>query len=321
MVALQNDPEALADACGESPTWICRTVFDATDNDGLAELSDWLFGPVGRIVVVLLVAFVASHFARRAIARFGHQVLLGDSVRAAARSKALVQVLRSVTTAMIWTIAFVTILGELHVNLGPLIASAGIAGVALGFGAQSLVKDVLSGFFILVEDQYGVGDIVDLGEADGVVEAVSLRSTRLRDVQGNLWHVPNGSIERVANKSQEWARALLDVNVAYGTDIDRASTVIRETAEQLWNDPDWEGTILEQPEVWGIEGLSADAVDIRLVVKTQPSEQFRVTRELRRRLLHAFEATGIEIPFSQRTVWLHQDSPADAESTPPPDRN
>ena len=298
-------------SCDEDQTWVCRTVLDATHNEGLADLANALVGTVGRILLVLILAWLASRFLRRAIERFGARVMLGDSVRAAARSTSLVQVLRSVSTALIWSIALITILGELDVNLGPLIASAGIAGIALGFGAQNVVKDLLSGFFILVEDQYGVGDIVDLGEASGTVEELSLRTTRLRDVQGNLWHVPNGNIERVANKSQEWARALLDVSVAYGTDIDRAIEVIKATAEHLRADPEWEDAILDPPEVWGIEQLSADAIHVRLVVKTRPAEQFRVTRELRRRLLQAFDRSGIQVPNSQHTVWLREDPPPD----------
>lgn len=307
MVAFQVDPDQLQDACGDDPTWICREVLDATGSEFVAGAINAVFGPLGRIVLVLAVAFVANRLARRAITRFGNQISLGDSLRAAARAKTLMQVLRSVATVVIWSIAFITILGELNVDLAPLVASAGIAGVALGFGAQSLVKDVLSGFFMLVEDQFGVGDIVDLGEASGTVEAVSLRTTRLRDVEGNLWHVPNGTIQRVANKSQDWSRALLDVNVAYGTDVDRATEVIKQTAEALRADPAWQDTILEPADVWGIEQLATDAIHIRLVVKTRPAEQFKVTRELRRRLLQAFDEDGIEVPTGQRTVWLRED--------------
>jgi moderate conductance mechanosensitive channel len=312
MPLLQSDAEELRDACGQQPSWICRTVFDATDSVGFTEFVRDVIGPVGRIVIVVAVAWLVTWLLRRAIARFGSKVMLGgDSLRAAARSKALVQVLRSVTTAVVWSIACITILGELDLNLGPLIASAGIVGVALGFGAQSLVRDVLSGFFILVEDQYGVGDIVDLGEASGTVEAVSLRSTRLRDVQGNLWHVPNGQILRVANKSQEWARALLDVTVAYGTDVDRATEVIKETADQLRADEAWRDAILDDPEVWGIEQLTTDAIHIRVVVKTRPAEQFRVTRELRRRLLQAFDAADIHVPNGGRMLMVREDQPRD----------
>src|SRR6185369_16289116 len=136
----------------------------------------------------------------------------------------------------IWTVAAFMVLGEFGINLGPLIAGAGIIGVAIGFGSQSLVKDFLAGIFILVEDQYGVGDTVDLGEAVGVVEVVSLRTTRLRSVDGTVWHVPNGEIGRVGNKSQHWSRALLDVQVAYTTDITEARSVIKGVADQVWED-------------------------------------------------------------------------------------
>jgi small-conductance mechanosensitive channel len=327
MVALQSEPE-LADTCGDNPSWICQEVLDATDSESLARFSDVVFGQIAGILLVLVVAWVANMLVRRAISRFSARLTSSSSAetlsklrrrasrtmmaesavmstRAAARTRTLAHVLRSVSSVLIWSIAFVTILGELGINLGPLVASAGIAGVALGFGAQSLVKDVISGFFMLVEDQYGVGDIVEVGNAgdvvaSGAVEAVSLRTTRIRDVNGTVWHVPNGIIERVGNKSQQWARALLDVNVAYGTDIDHAQQIIKDTADVLWADPAWEGVILEEPEMWGVEQLSNDAIQLRLVVKTQPAEQFRVTRELRRRLLQAFTANDIEV--GQTTV-------------------
>jgi small-conductance mechanosensitive channel len=327
MVALQSQSE-LTDACGSDPSWICREVFDATDSESLAGFSDdVVFGPVAGILLVLVVAWVANLLVRRAISRFAARMAdpssseklnnlrrrasrttteaAALSTRAAARTQTLAQVLRSVSSAVIWSIAGVTILGELGVNLGPLVASAGIAGVALGFGAQSIVKDVLSGFFMLVEDQFGVGDIIDVGVgadkvASGSVEAVSLRTTRIRDVNGTVWHVPNGIIERVGNMSQQWSRALVDINVAYGTDVDRAQQIIKDTADALWTDPAWDSVILEEPEMWGVEQLSIDAIQLRLVVKTQPAAQFRVTRELRRRLLQAFIANDIEV--GQTTV-------------------
>ena len=167
------------------------------------------------------------------------------------------------------------ILGEIGINLGPLIAGAGIIGVALGFGSQSLVKDFLSGVFILVEDQFGVGDIVDLdGQTSGTVDAVSLRTTRLRSVDGTLWHVPNGEIRRVGNKSQHWSRALIDIEVAYDTDLDHAEAVIARVADEIATG---DADVIEQPEVWGVEQLGANGIVIRLVVKTRPSEQFRVS--------------------------------------------
>ena len=243
------------------------------------------------------------------------------SIRAAARAETLGHVLRSISALAVWTIAAMTVLGEVGINLGPLVAGAGIAGVALGFGAQSLVKDFLAGIFILVEDQYGVGDIIDVGDisgapVSGVVESVSLRSTRLRSVNGTVWHVPNGTILRVGNMSQQWARALLDVVVGYGADIDRAQQVIKRVADEVWQDPAWSGQVLEEPEVWGIEDLGADGVTIRLVVKTQPAEQFNVLRELRGRIKSALDDAGVEIPFPQRTVWVRRDPGSSTEVGP-----
>ena len=155
--------------------------------------------------------------------------------------------------------------------------------------------------FILVEDQFGVGDIVDLDQqTSGTVEAVSLRTTRLRAVDGTVWHVPNGDIRRVGNKSQHWSRALLDVEVAYDTDIEQAKGVIKRVADELWHERE---DILEEPEVWGVERLGPNAIVIRLVVKTRPADQYDVSRELRQRLKEAFDAEGIEIPFPQQVVW------------------
>jgi small conductance mechanosensitive channel len=185
-----------------------------------------------------------------------------------------------------------------------LVASAGIAGVALGFGAQSLVKDFLSGLFMLAEDQYGVGDIIDVGEATGTVEAVGLRTTRLRDIQGTVWHVPNGQIARVGNKSQEWARALLDVSVSYDTDVRRAEEIIKDVADSMWNDDEWRPYLLEEPEIWGVEDVTADRVEIRIGVKTRPAVQFKVMRELRTRFKERLDLEGIEKTTPARTVFM-----------------
>jgi len=339
-VLVQVDP---IDVCGEDPSFICREVLDRTESERLAELADIIFAKPLTIVVILAVAWVVNRLARRAIERFvasmsgdqqagrrlkrrlrrtslGNRLPAGVlqtgqvSIRSAARAETLGYVLRSVATFAIWAIASITVLGELGINLGPLIAGAGIAGVALGFGAQSLVKDFLAGIFILIEDQYGVGDIVDVGEATGTIEAVSLRTTRLRDVKGTVWHVPNGQIMRVGNMSQQWARALLDVSVAYGSNLDVAQQVIKEVADGLWRDETWTTRVLEEPQVWGIEDLAPDGVTIRLVVKTLPAAQFDVLRELRVRIKAALDAAGIEIPHPQRTIWVRREAGATAES-------
>src|SRR3954447_22571030 len=288
-----------------------------------SEIVEFLVDKPLKIVVIAVLALVANRVARKGVKRAlrtlqsgAVQERLGSlraatpdallattehSLRAEQRIEALASVLRSLTTFVIYAVAAFMILGEVGIELGPLIAGAGIIGVALGFGSQSLVKDFLSGVFILIEDQFGVGDIVNLdNETSGTVEAVSLRTTRLRAVDGTVWHVPNGEIRRVGNQSQHWSRALIDVEVAYETDLDHAQAVIAGVAhEAAGADPD----VLDEPEVWGVEALGANGVTIRLVVKTRPSQQYRVSRDLRARLKAAFEREGIEIPFPQQTVW------------------
>jgi small conductance mechanosensitive channel len=223
------------------------------------------------------------------------------------RAQTIGSVLRSTVTFVVGTIAFIEIQGKLGINLGPIVASAGIVGVALGFGAQNLVKDFLSGIFMILEDQFGVGDVIDVGDATGTVEAVALRTTRLRDVKGTVWHVRNGEVTRIGNKSQGWSRALLDIPVAYGHSTDEARAVIKEVADDMWQDPEWAPKILEEPEVWGVEDLGADGVALRLVVKTAPLAQWAVSRELRSRIKAVFDERGFEIPYKQHTIWLRND--------------
>jgi len=309
--------------CGEDPGFFCREVFNHTGKRTLAEIADFMIGKPLTILAILLGAWIVNRVLARSVKRMLHVMHSGavrerigavrrrtpsalldtgvTSLRAEQRIAALTSVMRSVLSFVIFLIAGLLILGEVGLELGPLLAGAGLIGVALGFGAQSLVKDFLSGLFILVEDQFGVGDIVDLDQqTSGTVEAVSLRTTRLRSVDGTVWHVPNGDIRRVGNKSQHWSRSLLDIDVAYETDIEHAKTVIKRVADGLWEERD---EIIEEPEVWGVETLGPHSVVIRLVVKTRPSDQYAVSRELRQRLKAAFDAEGIEIPYPQQTVW------------------
>jgi small conductance mechanosensitive channel len=204
--------------------------------------------------------------------------------------------MRSICTGIIGTFALIYVLGALGLDLGPLLAGAGVAGVALGFGAQSLVKDFLSGMFMLIEDQYGVGDVVDVGEASGTVEEVSLRVTRLRDQNGTVWHVPNGEIRRVGNKSQQWARAVLDIAVAPSADLEQAAAVIGEAARTVWELDEAKADVLDSPEVLGIEYLGPDAATIRVQGKTRPGAQWRVSRLLRVRIAEALAEAGIDLP-------------------------
>lgn len=324
--------------CGEDPGFFCREVLDATENRMLAETADFMIGKPLTILAIVAGAWIVNKLLKRSVKKMLRAMHSGavrerigavrrrtpnalletevTSLRAEQRITALTSVLQSVLSFVIFLIVGFLILGEVGLEIGPLLAGAGIIGVALGFGAQSLVKDFLSGLFILVEDQFGVGDIVDLDqETSGTVEAVTLRTTRLRSVDGTVWYVPNGEIRRVGNKSQHWSRALLDIDVAYETDIEQAKSVIKRVADDLWQERD---DIIEEPEVWGVETLGPHSVVIRLVVKTRPSDQYAVSRELRQRLKAAFDAEGIEIPYPQQTVWNRPpDEPAAA--APPVD--
>lgn len=266
---------------------------------------DWIVVKPIRIILILLVASVLALLVRRAIRRVAARIAGrgGGSARAAQRSSTLGHVLGGSATAAIYVIAAMLCLSELGVALGPLLAGAGVVGVALGFGAQTLVRDVLNGLFVVIEDQYGVGDVVDLGDAVGTVESVTLRATRVRGLDGTLWHVPNGEIRRAGNKSQGWARAILDIPVAYDADVEKVSAVISRTAEAVWKS-ELRDQIVESPELWGVESFGPDSVNLRLAVKTVPGAQWAVARTLRARLKQAFDEAGIEIPFPQRSVWL-----------------
>ncbi len=336
-LAAVTDDE-IASVCGDPSGFFCREVYEQTEDRSLAEIADFMIGKPLTILAILIGAIICNRLVGRAVKRTLRSLHSGavrerigavrrrtpnalletevTSLRAEQRITALTSVLRSVASFAIFTIAGFLVLGEVGLNLAPLLAGAGIIGIALGFGAQSLVKDFLSGLFILVEDQFGVGDIVDLDQQTaGTVEAVSLRTTRLRSVDGTVWHVPNGDIRRVGNKSQHWSRALLDIDVAYDTDIEHAKEVIKRVADDLWHERD---DILEEPEVWGVESLGPHSVVIRLVVKTRPSDQYDVSRELRQRLKEAFDAEGIEIPFQQQTVWNRIDEPRDRDEPAAP---
>jgi small conductance mechanosensitive channel len=339
---LQAADSTSSAVCGGGNDIVCDWVYDVTGNETLARALDWVVERPFKVAIILLVAFILNRLARKAIGRAELRMIQDREKRfearrveevedgrfddlepmavkkalelaqateqAKQRARTLGSVMQSVATALIYTIAILMSLAEFDIDLGPLVASAGIAGIALGFGAQSIVKDFLSGFFMLVEDQYAVGDIIDVGEAAGVVEGISLRTTQLRDINGTLWYVPNGEIARVANKSQKWARAVLDIGVAYDTDIENAKRVIKEVADGLWREHLPNATVIEEPEIWGVEMFGDSSISIRLVVKTEPGEQWNTAREIRGRLVKAFAAEGIEIPFPQRVIWTRSDS-------------
>lgn len=329
-------------ACADDPSAVCTAVKDWTDSDFWASAAEWFVARPLSVAVIVLVAWIANRVARVLIKRGMTRLFDPERMRARrvmrkatpavlqkttevglrtdARAATLTTVFRSLATIVIWFIAGIAILSVFDVDLAPIIAGASVFGVALGFGAQNIVRDFLAGTFMVVEDQFGVGDIVDLGEAKGTVEEITLRATRVRDVQGTLWHVPNGQILRVANKSQAWARALLDLEVDGGTDYEQAASVIQHVADHLSADPGFAHDIIDTPEVWGIETFTERGYTIRLVIKTRPASQFRVMRELRIRLTEAFRSNGITVAGAGRPeLWVHDGDhpPAAVDGAPP----
>ena len=266
-----------------------------------ASTGEFLLEKPVRILLTLLVAWFVVRLAVRATRRFVTSVhrrtptrLL--SVRAEQRVATIGDALASLVRVVVWVVAFLLVLDEFDVNLAPLLAGAGIAGVAIGFGAQSLVKDYISGLFILVEDQYGVGDVVTVGEATGTVEDLNLRVTRVRAVDGTVYFVPNGEIRKVGNSSMEWSRALLDTTVGADADATAVAAAIGEEASALARDPRFRDVILDEPEVWGVQSMSSDGVTIRLTVKTAPRQQWLVARELRTQIAGRLRRDGVPGP-------------------------
>lgn len=291
---------------------IADVAEDATTaGDVVRDIVDWFVGPPLTIIAVILGALIVRRYGKRAIHRglLRAADLADDDPRAQSRARTISVVLTSLLSVVVWSLMVLLILGELGVNLAPLIAGAGIVGVAVGFGGQSLVKDCISGLFMLLEDQYGVGDVVDVGEASGSVEAITLRITRLRSVDGTVWHVPNGEIRRVGNMSQLWSVALLDVDIAYDADVEQAAGIMTEAANRVAAREEFAAFVMDPPEFVGLEALGADGLRLRLRVKTQPGQQWALQRALRTEVKRAFDEAGIEIPFPQRTVWLRRDQP------------
>jgi len=308
---------------------MCKWLLEQTSNEWLAGSANWLIAKPAHIVGLILMALVIRWMAHKLIERLASKAAEGSmpgviqrgksrqsildasriaSERRKQRAATMASLLKSIVTSIVFTIIAIMIIDVLGYNVAPLIASAGIVGLALGFGAQSLVQDFLSGIFMIVEDQYGVGDVVDVGEAVGEIEAVGLRITRLRDIDGTVWYVRNGEILRIGNMSQNWARTVLDIGVAYDENLARVREVLRDEAHKLWEDPKFRGLVLEEPEVWGVQELAAESVLVRVVLKTAPLEQWGIARTLRERIKDRFDAEGIEIPLPQRVIWNREAS-------------
>jgi len=295
-------------ACAtEAGTW-CARFYEWTNNDFLARSADAIVGITVKIALVLVLAFLARYLLHRLVNRVVDGATTARlprrasataptvPARRAQRARTIGSVLRSIISVIVLSIAAIMVLSEFGVNLGPILASAGIVGVAVGFGAQNLVRDFLSGMFMLLEDQYGVGDIVDLGEASGSVEAVGLRITTLRDVNGTVWYVRNGEILRVGNKSQGYAVAVVDIPVAHSADIAEASALIGTIASERVTQDDLAAHVLEPVDVLGVERVGPEGVTLRVTVKVAPGQQWVVQRALNAALTDAFDDARVPRP-------------------------
>jgi small conductance mechanosensitive channel len=326
-------PPALASCDADA---LCDFIYRETGLDWLAQSGYYLLVKPLRILLIILAALVLRYVAHRMIRRVTRSAgapnrsglfrpfrdRIPDSLqepngvrteRRRQRAEALGSVLRSIVSVSIFSVAVMLVLGELGVQLAPLIASAGIVGIALGFGAQNLVKDFIAGLFMLLEDQYGVGDIVDVGEATGTVEEVGLRITTIRDVRGVLWYIRNGEIVRVGNRSQGWALVIVDVPVGFAG-VDEATDVLAEAIASLADDPQFAPDLLEPPQVLGVEQLTVDGAVVRITAKTPSAAQWRVGRDLRRRLTDALENAGITAQITANRVFIRSPHPpSDAE--------
>lgn len=267
------------------------------------DFGEW-FGDHGlRIVVVVAVAVVVTIVARFLVRRLQRKLEGSPSVTQVLNLQRVTTITHTVSSAAIvtiWTVAILIVLGEFDVPLAPLIASAGIAGVALGFGAQSIVRDALSGFFILLENQFGVGDVIEAktagGQASGRVETLTLRITSLRAFDGTLHIIPNGNIQLVSNKSRGWARAIVDVRVGYGENVERVRGILEELFEEVRLDADLRDSIKDGPSILGLETIADDSAVLRVVAETRPSRRSAVERRLRERIAMRLNQGGVLAP-------------------------
>lgn len=316
---------------------------DFLPNGGLGKTLDAVAYYGWRIAIIVLTAVLLNWLIRRVIKR-SVRSLQGDTVqrglkllrkktpnifletdesitlRRAQRAETIGVILRSAAAVVIFLVAFFSIMGVMHVRLAPLVAGTTVLTAVLGFGAQNIVRDFLAGFFIVVEDQYGVGDYIDVGSASGTVESVSLRITRLRNADGTLWQIPNGEIKKVGNKSQKWSRALVEFRVNLNTDTDRVEEIAKRVATDIQQDPVFGSAVVDEPEIWGPDAVDGDGMLYKIAIKTRPLEQWRISRAIRTRIKAAFDAEGIRIASAMPDIYGRSEPiPTTDEPTPTAD--
>lgn len=271
-----------------------------TAGRNVQEMANWLLGPGLRVALIALVAYALRRVTDLLVRRFEFEVTEGttlDGLERAKRARTLGTVVNKVTTSLIVGIAGVMILTELGVNVGPLLTGAGIAGIAIGFGAQTLVRDLLSGFFLILEDQVRVGDFAAINGQNGLIEQLNLRTIVLRDIRGTVHVFPNGEINTLANHSKDFSRYIIDLDISYDEDPDRVSEIALEVGRDLRNDPKFEPFILEPIEVVGVVAFTDWSIQLRIRMTTVAQRQWLVGREFRKRLRSALQGHGIEVPY------------------------
>ncbi len=276
---------------------------------------EWLATSGLRVVLIAIAIIVLLALLKRTVAKL--RSFLEGTIPSEAQIKrayTLTHIVRDVARIAIFFAGVLMILSEIGIDLGPLLAAAGLGGLAIGFGAQSLVKDLISGFFILLENSVRVGDVVEVAGVSGLVEEIELRTIRLRDLSGNVHVVPNGVIDKVKNMTKDYSYSLFNIGVAYREDVDEVMGVVREIAEELRSDLQFKDDILEPLEMLGVDQFADSAVIIKCRMKTQPIKQWRVGREMNRRIKKTFDARGIEIPFPHQTIYWGEPK----RGTPPP---
>lgn len=263
-----------------------------------------LFIAVGAYIVIKILSYMTTR-----IERFFEDDDPSTMNEREKQAATLGKILRNMIRIVVWTVAGMMILKKLGIDIGPILAGVGIGGLALGFGAQSLVKDFLSGMFIIVENQYNVGDVIQAAGVAGLVQKITLRTTVLRDLEGKVHTIPNGEIKVVSNLTKEWSRAVLDVGVAYKEDVDHVMSVLKGVGDELAADPAFSHLIEGELEILGVQDFADSAVVVRVMFTTKPLQQWTVAREFRRRIKNTFDAKGIEIPFPHQTIYLGEGEP------------
>ncbi|MDI6697332.1 MAG: mechanosensitive ion channel family protein [Candidatus Saccharicenans sp.] len=268
----------------------------------------WLIATGLKILLVVVFVMILFRFAR-VVSRRLEKVFLKEreDEESKKRAQTLANLINQVIRVLVAIIAVITVLAALDIQIAPILATAGVASLAIGFAAQSLIKDVINGFFIILWDQIRVGDVVTIAGKSGVVESVSLKMTVLRDLSGNVHYVPNSLIDVVTNMTREYSRYVFDVGVSYFENVDEVRAVIRQVDEELRSDPAFAGEVLEPMEILGLDRFADSAVIIRARVTTKPGKQWEVAREFNRRLKIAFDRKGISIPFPHLTMFIGQD--------------